>query len=108
MTMETLRQAGVEASHDLDAQGRHVWRVRHGRIRPVEVTIEPALSNAGPFLAAALATGGTIAVDDWPEAPTQPGDAHRDLLPRMGGAARREGTARRVRGTGERHGIAAD
>ena len=108
MTMETLRQAGVEASHDLDAQGRHVWRVRHGRIRPVEVTIEPDLSNAGPFLAAALATGGTIAVDDWPEATTQPGDAYRDLLTRMGGEVWREGTALCVRGTGELHGIDAD
>ena len=108
MTMETLRQAGVEASHDLDERGRHLWRVRHGRIRPVEVTIEPDLSNAGPFLAAALATGGTIAVDDWPETTTQPGDAYRDLLTRMGGEVWREGGTVCVRGTGELHGIDAD
>ncbi|MDN5898893.1 MAG: 3-phosphoshikimate 1-carboxyvinyltransferase [Brachybacterium sp.] len=108
MTMETLRQAGIEASHGLDAQGRHSWQVRHGQIRPVEVAVEPDLSNAGPFLAAALATGGTIAVDDWPETTTQPGDAYRDLLTRMGGKVWREGRTMCVRGTGEIHGIDAD
>src|SRR5699024_6279358 len=85
MTLETLRQAGVEASHQVDPQGRHSWSVTHSAIRPVEVTIEPDLSNAGPFLAAALVTGGTIAVDDWPETTTQPGDSYRELLSRMGG-----------------------
>src|SRR5699024_3791670 len=108
MTMETLRQAGVEASHDLDAPGRHVWRVHPRRIRRVEGPIEPDPSTAGPFLAAALATGGTIAVDDWPYATTRPGDAYRDLLMRMGGEVWREGTALCVHGTGELHGIDAD
>ena len=108
MTVETLRQAGVEATHQLDAEGRHAWSVRHGAIRPLEVTIEPDLSNAGPFLAAAMATGGTIAVDDWPETTTQPGDAYRDLLTRMGGEVWREGRTLCVRGTGTLRGIDAD
>src|SRR5699024_694778 len=108
MTVETLRQARVEATHQLDAEGRHAWSVRHGAIRPLEVTIEPDLSNAGPFLAAAMATGGTIAVDDWPETTTQPGDAYRDLLTRMGGEVWREARTLCVRGTGTLRGIDAD
>ncbi|ATG54517.1 3-phosphoshikimate 1-carboxyvinyltransferase [Brachybacterium ginsengisoli] len=108
MTVETLRQAGVDASHQLDAEGRHTWRVRRGEIRLGEVAVEPDLSNAGPFLAAAMVTGGTIAVDDWPETTTQPGDAYRDLLARMGGEVWREDGAVCVRGTGTLHGIDAD
>ncbi|WP_394214118.1 3-phosphoshikimate 1-carboxyvinyltransferase [Brachybacterium vulturis] len=108
MTIETMRQAGVEASHRIDEQGHQCWSVRRGEIRPVAVTIEPDLSNAGPFLAAALATGGTIAVDDWPETTTQPGDAYRDLLARMGGTVWREGRTLCVRGDGQIHGIDAD
>lgn len=108
MTLETLRQAGVEASHRVDAQGRHSWSVTHGAIRPVQVTIEPDLSNAGPFLAAAMVTGGTIAVDDWPETTTQPGDSYRELLTRMGGEVWREDESVCVHGTGTIHGIEAD
>jgi len=108
MTVATLEQAGVEASHHLDDQGRPAWTIRRGDIRPVHVTIEPDLSNAGPFLAAAMATGGVIAVDDWPETTTQPGDAYRDLLARMGGEVWRENSTVCVRGTGELRGIDAD
>ena len=108
MTLETLRRAGVEASHALDAEGRHTWRVARGPIRPLEVVVEPDLSNAGPFLAAALATAGTIAVDDWPESTTQPGDAYRELLARMGAEVWRENEAVCVHGTGAIRGIEAD
>lgn len=108
MTLETMRQAGVQASHRVDEQGRHSWSVSTGPIRPVEVVIEPDLSNSGPFLAAAMVTGGTIAVDDWPETTTQPGDAYRELLGRMGGEIWREDDSLCVRGTGTIRGIDAD
>ncbi|WP_422117653.1 3-phosphoshikimate 1-carboxyvinyltransferase [Brachybacterium sp. UNK5269] len=108
MTVETLRQAGVQATHRIEESGAHAWRVARGSIRPVEVTVEPDLSNAGPFLAAAMVTGGTIAVDDWPEVTTQPGDAYRELLTRMGGEVWREDQAVCVRGTGTLRGIEAD
>ena len=108
MTLETLRRAGVEASHEVDAEGRHSWRVACGPIRPLEVVVEPDLSNAGPFLAAAMVTAGTIAVDDWPETTTQPGDAYRELLTRMGAEVWREDEAVVVRGTDALHGIEAD
>ncbi|MGO1685181.1 MAG: 3-phosphoshikimate 1-carboxyvinyltransferase [Brachybacterium sp.] len=108
MTLDTLRQAGVDASHRVDDDGRHSWSVTHGPIRPVQVTIEPDLSNSGPFLAAAMVTGGTIAVDDWPETTTQPGDSYRELLTHMGGEVWREDESVCVRGTGTIRGIEAD
>ncbi|MGP9539454.1 3-phosphoshikimate 1-carboxyvinyltransferase [Brachybacterium sp. AOP43-C2-M15] len=108
MTAETLRRAGVETSHQVDEHGRHSWTVTRAPIRPVQVVVEPDLSNAGPFLAAAMATEGTIAVDDWPETTTQPGDAYRELLARMGGEVWREEETICVRGTGQIRGIDAD
>ena len=108
MTLETLRQAGVLAEHEVDAEGRHCWRVQRGEVQPGEVVIEPDLSNAGPFLAAAMVTGGTLGVLDWPEHTTQPGDAFREVLTRMGGRIHREDDALCVSGTGQILGIDAD
>ena len=53
-------------------------------LRGGEIPIEPDLSNAAPFLAAALVTGGRVTVRDWPAETTQPGDALRHLLTAMG------------------------
>jgi 3-phosphoshikimate 1-carboxyvinyltransferase len=81
MTVAMLRAAGavVEDSEP------NTWRVVPGRIRPVDLAIEPDLSNAAPFLGAALVTGGAVTVPGWPERTTQPGDALRDLLTQLGG-----------------------
>ena len=46
--------------------------------------VEPDLSNAGPFLAAAMITGGRVRIPAWPGATTQAGDAWRALLGHMG------------------------
>ena len=67
MTVQTLREAGVVVD-DSDA---NTWRVAPGSIRGLDVVIEPDLSNAGPFLAAALVAGGTVLVPGWPERTTQ-------------------------------------
>ena len=68
MTVAQLRAHGVEVD-DSDANR---WRVLPGPVRAVDVDIEPDLSNAAPFLAAALVTGGEVTVRDWPRATTQP------------------------------------
>src|SRR5699024_4341962 len=75
MTVEMLRAAGVVVE-----AGEDQWRVEPGPIRTTEIPVEPDLSNAAPFLAAALVTGGAITVADWPEHTTQAGDALRSLL----------------------------
>jgi 3-phosphoshikimate 1-carboxyvinyltransferase len=79
MTVTALRAHGVEV--EATARG---WRVSPGPVAARDVVIEPDLSNAAPFLAAALVTGGRVTVRDWPGTTTQPG-AHLDrLLTAMG------------------------
>jgi 3-phosphoshikimate 1-carboxyvinyltransferase len=80
MTVAMLRDAGV----GVDDTEPNTWRVEPGPIEALDLDIEPDLSNAAPFLAAALATRGTVTVTGWPPHTTQPGDALRDLLGRMG------------------------
>lgn len=85
MTLAALRAHGVTV--DSPAPGE--WRVEPGTIRAIDVTIEPDLSNAAPFLAAAIAVGGTVTVPDWPSATTQVGDQLRHLLPEFGATVTR-------------------
>ena len=80
MTVEMLRSAGAIVEHIDDG----AWRVEPGPVRLGRVQVEPDLSNAAPFLAAAVVTGGRVTVPDWPLRTTQAGDALRDLLPRFG------------------------
>ncbi|GAA3566353.1 3-phosphoshikimate 1-carboxyvinyltransferase [Nonomuraea rosea] len=80
MTVQMLRAAGVT----VDDGERDVWRVQPGPIAARDMTVEPDLSNAAPFLAAALVTGGTITIPSWPVHTTQAGDALRGLLTAMG------------------------
>ena len=80
MTVETLRDVGVVVDDDEEL----VWRVSAGPVGGLDVTVEPDLSNAGPFLAAALVTGGQVRVPGWPQRTTQAGDTLRDVLDAMG------------------------
>lgn len=80
MTVEALRDAGA----DVDDTEPNTWRVEPGPLNPLDVQIEPDLSNAAPFLAAALVTGGRVRVADWPQHTTQAGDEIRDILDEMG------------------------
>ncbi len=104
MTVDQLRLHGVE----VDDSGPNRWRVLPGPIRAVDVPIEPDLSNAAPFLAAALATGGEVTVQDWPRATTQAGDALREIVTLMGGLAEFTEAGLRVSGTGSIRGIDYD
>ena len=80
MTVAMLRDCGVE----VDDTRPDSWQVHPGPIRPLDLRVEPDLSNATPFLAAAAATGGQVTVPGWPRRTTQAGDAIRDILGRMG------------------------
>lgn len=84
MTLQSLAQVGV----DVREEPVCTWRVEPGPVRGIEVTVEPDLSSAAPFLAVAAATGGTVTVPDWPTRTTQAGDAMRELVVRMGAEAR--------------------
>ena len=108
MTVQMLRAAEVV----VDDSEPDVWRVEPGPIAARDVTVEPDLSNAAPFLAAALVTGGTVTIPAWPRVTTQPGDALRGLLTSMGATVARDEHADAadlvVTGTGEVTGIDAD
>ncbi|MBK9476580.1 MAG: 3-phosphoshikimate 1-carboxyvinyltransferase [Tetrasphaera sp.] len=80
MTVETLREAGALVD-DTEAD---TWRVAPGSLSGLEVDVEPDLSNAAPFLAAALVTGGRVELPGWPQRTTQAGDEIRDILDAMG------------------------
>lgn len=81
MTVEVLRDAGV----DVDDSETDRWRVEPSTIRALDVQVEPDLSNAAAFLAAAMVTGGRVHVPGWPQYTAQAGDATRDILDAMGG-----------------------
>lgn len=87
MTIETLRARGVDV-HSPEA-GR--WQVSPGPIRAIDVAIEPDLSNAAPFLVAALVAGGSVTINGWPEETTQVGAQLIELLPRFGARVERDG-----------------
>jgi 3-phosphoshikimate 1-carboxyvinyltransferase len=80
MTIAMLAEHGVI----VETPDSVTWTVAHQRIAPIDRTIEPDLSNAAPFLAAAMVTGGEVTIPDWPAHTTQAGDALRDLLRAMG------------------------
>lgn len=80
MTVRVLREAGVA----VDDSEPNTWRVDPGPIRAFDVRIEPDLSNAGPFLAAAVVTGGTVRMPHWPTDTTQVGAKWQSILPMLG------------------------
>ena len=85
MTLASLAGAGIDL--EVVDEGRadlSTWHVFPSRPRGGEIRVEPDLSNAGPFLAAAMITGGRVTIPGWPEATTQAGDAWRALLAHMG------------------------
>jgi 3-phosphoshikimate 1-carboxyvinyltransferase len=104
MTVDQLRRRGVE----VDDSDVNRWVVHPGPVRAVDVTVEPDLSNAAPFLAAALVTGGRVTVRDWPRSTTQAGDALREILTLMGGEVDLADDGLTVRGSGEVHGLDFD
>jgi len=82
MTIETLVRRGVDVATSSGPAVR--WTVPPHAIAGRDVDIEPDLSNAAPFLAAALVAGGSVSVPDWPEATTQVGDRLRGWLAAFG------------------------
>ena len=102
MTLAALRARGVDArwvgapADDpaglglIDGAGpvldptRLDWTVAPGPIAALDEAIEPDLSNAGPFVAAAAVTGGQVRVHGWPLASTQPGFRWPEILAEFG------------------------
>ncbi|WP_253282172.1 3-phosphoshikimate 1-carboxyvinyltransferase [Arcanobacterium phocae] len=83
MTVRVLQSCGIDVVANDGS-----WAIQppdSSRITlPHDVTIEPDLSNAGPFLAAAMVAGGTVTIENWPAYSQQPGMAYLALLHRAG------------------------
>jgi 3-phosphoshikimate 1-carboxyvinyltransferase len=94
MTIATLAQRGIV----VESPEPGVWIVPAGEIAGIEVDIEPDLSNAAPFLAAALVAGGSVTIGGWPWSTTQVGAHLENLLPLFGATAERRGDSLLVDG----------
>jgi 3-phosphoshikimate 1-carboxyvinyltransferase len=95
MTVSMLRDAGV----DVDDTQANRWRVSPGPIAARHWTIEPDLSNAVPFLAAAVVSGGNVRVTGWPPVSTQPADTIRAILEKLGSVVRHSSSYIEVHGS---------
>lgn len=104
MTVEMLRAVGA----GIDDSTPDAWEVQPGRLVGRAWSIEPDLSGAAPFLAAAMVTGGQVTVPDWPRHTTQPGDQLRELLAMMGARVVLDPTGLTLTGTGTIHGLDVD
>lgn len=89
MTVEALAHRAVHVERAAPGE----WIVPAGPVRAKDVAIEPDLSNASPFLAAAMVTGGSVTVTGWPLHSTQPGALLVDILTEMGARVSRRGGA---------------
>ena len=81
MTVAMLRDFGAVVTVD---ESRQCWSVAPGPLIGLDLTIEPDLSNAAPFLSLAMVCGGSVTISDWPRKTTQPGDQLREIFTRMG------------------------
>lgn len=104
MTVETLARRGIQVEHPTPNE----WVVPAGVPRGRDAAIEPDLSNAAPFLAAALLTSGSVTVPGWPATSTQPGALLPEILSLLGARTGRRGGALTVTGTGRIAGVDLD
>lgn len=108
MTVDMLRSVGAQVDEPEHGGRPDVWRVAPSALLGRDLVVEPDLSNAQPFLAAALVTGGRVTVPDWPARTTQPGDALREIFTEMGGSCELTDRGLTFTGTGRIHGIDVD
>ena len=80
MTIEMLKEVGVKTNQI----NTTTWRIDNQNINSKNWVVEPDLSNAGPFLAAAMVTKGEIKINDWPLQTTQAGNSWIEILSLMG------------------------
>ena len=103
MTIQMLRQFG--ATVEVNANS---WTVRSGDLSGQDLTIEPDLSNAAPFMAAAMICGGSVEILDWPKSTSQPGDQLREIFAKMGARIEQNNEGLKISGSGKINGIDID
>jgi 3-phosphoshikimate 1-carboxyvinyltransferase len=103
LTLAMLRERGATAR-----SGDGEWTVLPSLLAGGELSVEPDLSSAAPFLAAPLVAGGMVRVAGWPVDSLQAGAATPAVLAAMGATCRHDGDALVVSGRGEASGIDVD
>jgi len=115
MTVQMLREAGATVETSSAGTGSpgeaghpDTWFVHPGQLSNQAVSVQPDVVNSAPFLAAALVTGGSVTIPDWPTVTTQPASQILDVFTRLGARAVAGPDGLTVTGTGRIHGITAD
>ena len=103
MTIQMLRQFGATVEVNENS-----WKVISGDLLGQDLTIEPDLSNAAPFMAAAMICGGSVEILDWPKSTSQPGDQLRNIYAKMGAKIERSNEGLKISGSGTISGIDID
>ena len=103
MTIQMLRLFGATVEVNENS-----WKVISGDLLGQDLTIEPDLSNAAPFMAAAMICGGSVEILDWPKSTSQPGDQLRDIYAKMGAKIERSNEGLKISGSGTISGIDID
>ena len=103
MTIQMLEKFGATVQRTASS-----WSVQPCQLIGQDLVIEPDLSNAAPFMAAAMICGGSVQVSDWPLSTTQPGDQLRSIFTKMGAKVELNASSLTITGSGKIHGIDID
>jgi 3-phosphoshikimate 1-carboxyvinyltransferase len=104
MTVVMLRQAGVDVDDSVDNR----WRVRPGAVAARHWEVEPDLTNAFAFLAAAAVSGGTVRVTGWPATSVQPAADILGTLKKLNAVVTQTDSILEVRGAASYDGFEVD
>jgi 3-phosphoshikimate 1-carboxyvinyltransferase len=97
MTVEMLRQAGVDVDDSIPDR----WQVRAGVVAARHWNVEPDLTNAVAFLAAAVVTGGTVRITGWPSTSVQAADIILSVLGKLNAVVSQNDSFLEIRGSAD-------
>ena len=103
MTIQMLEKFGATVQRTSSS-----WSVTPCQLIGQDLVIEPDLSSAAPFMAAAMICGGSVQVRHWPLSTTQPGDQLRSIFTKMGAKVELNASSLTITGSGKIHGIDID
>jgi len=112
MTIAMLADHGVRVrsveESEISGHSRRTWHVDPCDLAAIDRVIEPDISNALPFIAAALATGGRILIRHWPRESIQPTEQVLDVIRAFGGQISTTDDSLEVIGPAELSGVQVD
>lgn len=100
MTIQMLEKFGATVE-----VASNSWSIKPCELIGQDLVIEPDLSNAAPFMAAAMICGGSVSIKNWPIKTTQPGDQLRTIFTNMGAKIELDEKQLTITGTGKISGI---